>query len=217
MADSTDIKRGTIALDLSDEFPGLELHYRILPGGDGKTPRVVKRRLAVLSDRFRVAQAPALRQTGVPSAYRAFYRQVGVDPDIVQSPLDAAIMQRLRDGAFLAKGLLYDAIAIAALETLVPIWVMDAHGILGGLGIRPAEKDEQVEGPNGDLLDIGQGQLVIADANGPITALLAPPGPSRIVTKQSQSMLLYCLRVEGVPQMTVAEALNLTATMIREG
>lgn len=210
---STDIQRGTIALELADEFPGLELHYRRLPGGDAKTPPAVRRRLAVMSDRFRVAQAPALRQTGVPSAYRAFYRQVGVDPDVTRSPLDEAIFQRLHDGGFLPKGLLYDAIAIAALETLVPIWAIDGRDVTGGLGVRPAEAGEQIAGGP----DLVAGQLVIADAHGPVTALLAPPPPDRVVDRQTEGMVLYCLRVEGVSVMTITEALNLCAIMINEG
>lgn len=212
----TAIDRGTIALELSDEFPGLQLMSLRVTGGDAKTPRAVRQRLATLSNRFRVATVPALRQSGIPSAYRAFYRQVGVDPDVVRSPMDAAIHQRLHDGGFLAKGLLYDAVVIATLETLVPIWAIDGAGVVGGLGIRGAEQGEIVAGPEGDV-QLTPGQLVIADANEPLIALLAPPGDVRRVTRQSTSMILYCVRVPGVPQTTVEEALTVCADMISEG
>lgn len=212
----TGIERGTIALELSDEFPGLEFAYLKVPGGDGRTPPAVRRRLQVVSDRFRVALAPALRQTGVPSAYRAFWRQIGVDPDVVRSPLDEAIHVRLMDGGFLPKGLLYDSLVIASFETLVPIWAMDGDGIVGGLGVRGAEDGETVEGPAG-MLELTDGQLVVADAQGPVVALLSPVGEKRRVTKHSRSIILYCLRVEGVPAMTVAESLNLAAAMLNEG
>jgi DNA/RNA-binding domain of Phe-tRNA-synthetase-like protein len=210
-----EIARGTIALELSDEFPGLQLVYATVPVRLRRTPRVVKARLAEMSDRFRVAQAPSLRQSGVPSAYRAFYRQVGVDPDVVRTPLDEAIFLRLMEGSFRSHGHLQDAIAIAALETHVPIWCMDAAGLVGGLGVRGAEEGEVVAGPDGRL-ELTPGQLVIADATGPVVALLAPAGDVRRATKRSEHIVLYCLQVPGVPALTVLEALRVCGAMLSE-
>jgi DNA/RNA-binding domain of Phe-tRNA-synthetase-like protein len=208
--------RGTIALGLADEFPGLSLVHARVGRGDGPTPRPVRQRLLELSDRFRVAHAPALRQSGIPSAYRAFYRQVGVDPDVQRTPLDEAIRERLLQGKFVSWGHIEDAIAIAALETLVPIWAMDAAGLSGGgLGVRGAEAGEALIGPGG-ATPLREGELIIADAVGPLTRLLEQPPDGRRVTRQTRETVLYCVQVPGVPAVTVEEALTICVQLSHE-
>lgn len=215
MSDPVQIRRGTIELELHEEFPGLELVYATVRWGDAKTPRAVKQRLLGVSDRFRVAHAPALRQGKVPSAYRAFYRQVGLDPDAHRTPLDEAIRERLLQGSFRPWGHLEDSITIAALETLVPIWALDGGGIVGGLGVRSAEEGEVLMDGAG-VVPLAPGQLVLADANAPLTALLQPAPEGRRVTRQSTSTVLYCLQVPGVSTVSVEEALTLCAQVYGE-
>jgi DNA/RNA-binding domain of Phe-tRNA-synthetase-like protein len=212
----TALARGTIALELADEFPGLSLVHTRIGRGDGPTPRPVRRRLLELSDRFRVAHAPALRQSGIPSAYRAFHRQVGVDPDVHRTPLDEAIRERLLQGKFVSWGHIEDAITIAALETLVPIWAMDAAGVSGGgLGVRGAQAHEALIGPAG-ATTLREGELVIADAVGPLTRLLEQPPDGRRATRATRETILYCVQVPGVPTVTVEEALNTCVQLARE-
>lgn len=199
-------QRGTIALDLSDEFDDLELLYIAAEGGEQRTPRELKQTVREVTDRFRVAHAPALRYKRTPSAYRAFYRQLGVDPDVVRSPLDVALLDRLRQGRFRPRGLVHDSMLMASIETQVPLWALDGSDHVGGLGIRGAEDGETL---GGDLL--ANGRLVIADSLRPRAALLHPVPEESAVTKKSQVTVVFCLRVPGVPRYVIEEALHLCA------
>src|SRR4051794_5446005 len=89
----------------------------------------------MLSDRFRGAQAIALRRSPIPSAYRVFFRHVGLDPDTTRTPVEEAAVQRLVKGAFEATNLLDDALLIALVETGVPLWALDADRVREPLGI----------------------------------------------------------------------------------
>lgn len=206
MAGPTSVQRGTVSLEVSDEFDDLELLYVTLEGGDARAPRELRAALKQLSDRFRVASAPGLRHARVPSAYRAFSRQLGVDPDDGRSPLEAILMDRLRAGRFRSLGLVHDALVLATLESQVPLWAMDGTEIVGGLGIRAAEEAETL---GGELLR--PGRLIVADAHAPRAALLAPVPEATAVTRRSQATIVFCLRVPGVPGYVAAEALRFCA------
>jgi DNA/RNA-binding domain of Phe-tRNA-synthetase-like protein len=156
-----------------------------------------------------------MRQGAVPSAYRAFYRQVGLDPDIQRSPLDEAIYQRLLQGSFKSWGHLEDAVTVAGLETLVPIWAMDAGGTDGGIGLRSAQEGEALIDGDG-VGELAPGQLIIADSQGPLAALLAEPPKARKVTKYTDEAIIYTVQPEGVPGVTVQEALLVCEQMMAE-
>ena len=82
------LAEGWVADDVRDEFPELRLRTMAVERGSGKTPPEVRDRLRMLSDRFRGAQAIALRRAPIPSAYRVFFRQVGLDPDTTRTPVE---------------------------------------------------------------------------------------------------------------------------------
>lgn len=206
------VERGTIALELSEEFPELDLLSFTIDCPAGRTPRAVRGRLLELSDRFPVAQAPTLRRGAVLSAYRAFYRQIGLDPDTSPTPLDLVIAERLRQGSFRSWGLVEDALTIASIETLVPLWAMDGMHIVGGLGVRGAQRGERLA----DGEELPAGRLVVADANGPLAALLEAPPEGRRVSRSTCVVTVYCPRVAGVAQLRVEEALGLCASLLAE-
>ena len=54
----------------------------------------------MLSDRFRGAQAIALRRQPIPHAYRVFFRHIGLDPDEHRTPVEALALERLKPGGF---------------------------------------------------------------------------------------------------------------------
>ena len=68
-----------------------------LAGGDQRAP-------ARLSGRFRGARAVAIRREPVPAAYRVFFRHIGLDPDVVHTPIEAAVLERMLRGGFLSGG-----------------------------------------------------------------------------------------------------------------
>ena len=82
-----------------------------------------------------------MRTQPIPHAYRAFFRQVGVDPDAARIPAEAAAVGRLVHGRFESRDALADALLIALVETGVPVWALDA-GVVdsGSLGIRVSRR-----------------------------------------------------------------------------
>ena len=118
----------------------------------------------MLADRFRGAEAIALRTRPVPAAYRALFRQLGLDPDVTRTPVEALAVERLLRGGLPSRGLPEDALALATLETGVPVWACDAAHVDAGLELRPEPPD---------------GRLVLADAAGPVAVLFSAPLPAR--------------------------------------
>ncbi len=55
-----------------------------------------------------------------PSAYRVFFRQIGLDPDVERTPVEAAMLERMLRGGFLTGGLLDDVLLISLMDTGVP-------------------------------------------------------------------------------------------------
>ena len=43
-----------------------------------------------MADRMTGAEAIAMRQREVPHAHRVFFRHVGLDPDVVRTPVEAS-------------------------------------------------------------------------------------------------------------------------------
>lgn len=200
--------RGTISLEVSEEFPALELLYVATGGGNTRSPREIRNRMKEASDRVRVAGAPALRQARVPSAYRAFYRQLGTDPDVVLSPIDVVLRERLRAGRFRTRGRVRDAMLLASVETHVPMWAMSADELVADIGVRATEGGETLATGDGEQ-ELPAGQLVVADAVAPRAALLEPVPEPVAVTKDTRHTVVYCLVVADVPRLVVHEALHL--------
>ena len=74
----------------------------------------------------------------MPSAYRVFFRHIGLDPDVQRTPVEAAVLERMLRGGFLSGGMLDDILLIALMDTGVPVWALDAAHVEGPLGIRPS-------------------------------------------------------------------------------
>ena len=83
--DSPSLTPGWCAREIEQELPGLRLLSTQVDVGregslTGESPTDVRRRLSALSNRFRGAAAIAVRRDPVPSAYRVFYRHIGLTP-----------------------------------------------------------------------------------------------------------------------------------------
>ncbi len=117
--------RGWRERELQEELPGLSLFVTEAlrtrkQALTGDSPAEVRTRLHELSNRFRGARAVGIRREPVPAAYRVFFRQIGLDPDVVRTPIEAAMMERMLRGGFASAGLLEDVLLIALLDTGVP-------------------------------------------------------------------------------------------------
>jgi DNA/RNA-binding domain of Phe-tRNA-synthetase-like protein len=203
---------GWVAPELHEEFPGLALRYLLVGSGSGRSPRQVKDRLAQLSNRFSGPQAIALRHQPIPWAYRVFFRQIGLDPDEQSTPVEAVALERIKRGGFVSQSLLDDALTIAIIESGVAMRAFDADRAEGRLGIRQSTDGEGLEGRPGAL---PTGTLVIADEARPLALLFGATGSGRGVNPKTRRMILASIQVQGVPDISVEEALWLAVSVIR--
>ena len=78
-----------------------------------------------MADRMTGAEAIAMRQREVPHAHRVFFRHIGLDPDVVRTPIEALVLRRMSEGGLGPQGLIADALNVAVLETGVGVWAFD--------------------------------------------------------------------------------------------
>jgi DNA/RNA-binding domain of Phe-tRNA-synthetase-like protein len=198
---------GWVAEELRAELPGLGVvSLAVPPPRARRSPQGVRDHLAMLSTRFRGADALALRQRPVPHAYRVCFRHVGLDPDATHTPVEAAAIERLVQGGFVSRGLLDDALTIALVETGVPMWALDADAVHGDLRLRLAGSGERLGGDE-QAPPLPAGQIVVADSRVPLAPLFGEPAGAVAVARRTVRLLLYALRVDGVPRVHVEEAL----------
>jgi DNA/RNA-binding domain of Phe-tRNA-synthetase-like protein len=205
------VEGGRVAAQLREEFPGLALSYLVLERGSGRSPREVKQRLRLLSDRFTGGEAINLRHRPIPWAYRVFYRHIGLDPDRTRTPVEELALERMKHGGFRSRSLLDDALTIAIVESGVAVRAFDADRVEGELGLRGSAPGEGLEGRPGEL---PTGTLVIADEARPIALLFGATGSGRGVRPKTRRTILAATQVKGVPDIAVEEALWLAADVM---
>jgi DNA/RNA-binding domain of Phe-tRNA-synthetase-like protein len=211
-ADRWPVRAGFVAPELHAEFPGLRLRWAEVPARGGPSPPGVRRRLRLLSDRYRGASFVSLRVKPVPHAFRAFFRQIGLDPDIQRIPGEEAAVSRLIHGQFRSMDLISDACLIALVETGVPVWALDARAVDdAGLGIRTARPHDAAAAAGPSPVP---GTLVVADGSRAHAVLFAGPPPNRCPGPRARRIVLFALAVDGVPDIHVEEALWLAADLV---
>ncbi|HTZ88654.1 MAG TPA: hypothetical protein VMB05_18475 [Solirubrobacteraceae bacterium] len=202
---------GWCAREVEAELPGLrllatEVEVRRRGSLTGAAPRDVLGRLQEKSNRFRGANAIAVRREPVPSAYRVFFRHIGLDPEVVRTPLEAAVFDRMMRGGFLSTGLLDDVLLIALLDTGVPVWALDAERVRGPLGIRASVRAERL-GRSEDSSELPEGRLVVADSSTPLAVLFGELAPAHAPVGETPRLALFAVQVSGVPELYAEEAL----------
>ncbi len=202
---------GWRAREVEEELPGLDMlviQAQFTGGREltGDSPREIQDRLRELSNHFRGAQAVAMRREPVPAAYRVFFRHIGLDPDVVRTPIEAAVLERMVHGGFRTGGLLEDVLRIALLDTGVPVWALDASTVEGPLGIRPSSEGEPL-GRDVDAPLLPAGRLVVADASAALAVLFGALAPRHKPVAGTRRLELFAVRVAGVPALYAEEAL----------
>jgi DNA/RNA-binding domain of Phe-tRNA-synthetase-like protein len=185
--DEPEIRRGLVADDVAAEHPGLWLAWTEVDAAPAPTPRELRDRLRRMADRMTGAEAIAMRQREVPHAHRVFFRHIGLDPDVVRTPVEALVLRRMTEGGLRPQGLIADALNVAVLETGVGVWAFD--GIVG------APRIEQVDG-----------RLALADENGRLAVLFGEPERA-VPGKATRHLSLVAIAVPGVADLYVQEAL----------
>ena len=206
------VEAGWVDPALAEELPGLGLRFVVVDRGSGRSPRELKARLRELSDRVSGPQAINLRHQSIPWAYRVFYRHIGLDPDEQPTPVEAAVLDRIKHGGFRSRNLLDDALTVAIVESEVAVRALDADRVSGRPGIRPSLPGEALEGRPGEL---PSGTLVIADEERPLALLFGALAAGRGVQPRTSRTLLAAIQVKGVPDIAVEEALWLAAGILR--
>lgn len=202
---------GWCAREVEQELPGLRLlstRVEVARKGSitGRSPADVLERLREKSNRFRGATAVAVRREPVPSAYRVFFRHIGLDPELVRTPIEAAVLERMMKGGFISRNLIDDVLLIALLDTNVPVWALDAETVDGPLGIRASEPGEQLgRGVQGS--ELPSGRLVVADASVPLAVLFGELAADHAPGERTRSLMLFAVQVAGVPELYAEEAL----------
>jgi DNA/RNA-binding domain of Phe-tRNA-synthetase-like protein len=210
---------GFVEPRLRAEFPGLRLDWvtvQTLAGAGLRTsPREVQQRLREMSNRYRGANVVAMRTQPIPHSYRAFFHQVGLDPDTDRIPSEQAAVARLLQGEFRSHNVVDDARLIGLVETGVPVWALDADRIdAGSLGIRTTvEGDRLGDSERGHHL--APGRLVVADAGSVHALLFGEIARGHGVGARTSRITLFAVAVGGVPAIHVEEALWLCVEVLR--
>ncbi|HEX5223598.1 MAG TPA: hypothetical protein VFW29_00585, partial [Solirubrobacteraceae bacterium] len=205
---------------VEQELPDLRVHscaVRVARRGalTGGSPPDVEARLREASSSIRGARAISMRREPVPAAYRVFFLQIGMDPDVERTPIEAAVTERMLRGGFPTGGLLEDVLLMALLDTGVAVWALAAETLDGPLGIRTSGEGEPLgDGPHAALLP--QGRLVVADASRPLALLFGEVAPAHAPGASSRELVLFGIQVAGVPTLYVEEALWSARTALEQ-
>ena len=202
---------GWLAPEVEEELPALRLLVSEVAVGrrtplTGAAPPDIAGRLRELSNRFRGPRAVGIRREPVPAAYRVFFRHIGLDPDVVRTPIEAAALERMMHGGFPTGGLLEDVLLIALLDTGVAVWALDQTTIDGPLGIRTSREGEPL-GRSERSRELPAGRLVVADSSAALAVLFGELAPGHCATAQTSRLTLFAVQVAGVPTLYVEEAL----------
>ena len=211
-----DTRPGWVAPELRAELPGLELLAVGVAARPGRSPRAVARHLWTLSNRYTGGRAITMRQEPVPRAYRAFFRQVGLDPEHERTPVEAAVLERMRRGGFPVRGLPHDALLAATVDTGVAMLALDADRVDGELGLRLASRRERL-GEEERSPAVPNGLIVLADSRRPLGVLFGPLADGVEPHRATERMLVFAVRVPGVPEVIAEEALWIAAELLRLG
>jgi hypothetical protein len=156
-------------------------------------------RLDLLAGRWTGARALGVRREPVPLAYRVLARQLGLDPDERRTPIEQAVLDRLRRGGFRARGPVAQALLLALVETGVPVSAFADDALTGPLELRAT--------PEG---------VVVADTVRPVAAILGEPHADVRVGPRTRVVRLAALGAPGVPRLVAEEALWTAADALQQ-
>jgi len=203
-------RAGPVDPDVAAEFPGLRLRHVTVTVAAGRrsSPPALVGRLRELANRYRGAGVVSMRTRPVPHAFRAFFRQIGLDPDVRRIPSEEVAVTRLLHGGFRSVDLISDACLVALIETGVPVWALDADLVdETGPGIRIAAPGEP----------LSPGSLVVADGREVHAELFSEPAAGHGVGPRTRRVMLYAVAVDGVPEVHLEEALWCVLDLLGSG
>lgn len=214
MTGPVSLEDGWVDAELAAEFPDLRLATAGVAHVPGRSSPDLRRRLSMEAQRMNGARAVRLRSDPVPSAYRIFFRLIGLDPDSTRTPIEESALRRLVHGGYESRGLVEDALLLGLVETGVPVYAVDEEALDGPVGVRPARAGERLG--LGELAgDLPPGRLVVADGARPVAVLFGELAPEYRVSRSSRCLRLFAIGVAGVPDIHVEEALWASVEALR--
>jgi DNA/RNA-binding domain of Phe-tRNA-synthetase-like protein len=208
------LSTGWIAEEVALEFPDLQVVWVRGISCNVASRDFLDDQLRDLSDRVRGPQTIAMRQSPIGQAFRAFYRQIGLDPDTDRPPAEQAAVKRLIAGGFHPASPIEDALLVAVVETQVPVWAIDDGGVTGELGIRTAQRNEPLGASQAK--QIPEGTLVVADDRVVVAELFGRVAPDYQPQSETAKVCLFSIQAPGVPYIHVDEALRTAATILQK-
>jgi DNA/RNA-binding domain of Phe-tRNA-synthetase-like protein len=209
MRDDLEAESGWFDHAIATEFPTLAMRYTVIEATNRPSSPGMRGRLADHSTKLTGTRALELPRLPIPSAYRAFFRTIGMDPDVQPTPIEAVARARILHGSFPSRSIVADALIVATLESHVALGVLDADLLDGPLGIRPARHP--------DPPDFARGTWVIADAEGPVAQLFGAPVPRCSLTVETTRVAILAVGVPGMDPWVLDDALWRVAEMIKAG
>jgi DNA/RNA-binding domain of Phe-tRNA-synthetase-like protein len=198
---------GFVEPSLAGEFPGLRLDWLTVQARMRPSSPEASQRLNALANRYRGASVIAMRTHPIHHAYRAFFHQIGLDPDVTRVPSEQAAVSRLLKGGFETRDLVQDALLIALVETGVPVWALDADMLDPlGLGLRATVAGDRL-GAGEHAPELPPERLVVADAQRIHALLFGEIAPGHAPSPRTMRIALFAVGVDGVPAIHIEEAL----------
>jgi TetR/AcrR family transcriptional regulator len=198
------LRRAPVLGALRSELPELALWTaEVAAHPAAKSSTAVRRRLKQLANRPSGEGTP---RESTPWAYRVLLRQLGVDPSEARSLAERLALRPDELQGLGSAGLPGDALAIATLETGVPLLAFDAAKLRGELALRRARAGEAFDG-----------RVVIADERSPVAALFGETATAVMPGGKTKRIALAAVQAKGVPDLSVEEALWTAIEIMREG
>lgn len=207
------ITDGWVDHALADEFPELALHFCTVDAKCGRSPRYIRDQLVHLSNKVYGDRAINLRREPIAHAYRVFFRQIGIDPDQMRTPIEDVVVERLRAGRFGSAGMPADALTIAIVESGVALCALDARAVEGPLGLRLSKPRERLAASRKEP-ELADGTIVLADRRKSLAPIFGVAAESATPARSTARLALCAVGVNGVPQILAEEALWKCASIV---
>ncbi|MCD2186343.1 hypothetical protein [Actinomycetospora soli] len=196
-----DVRAGEVDPVLLAEFGPLELWTATVVVVRAAA-RAGRERLGRLSGSFHAAER--IRERGgrlLDVAYPTFERQTGLDPAVPPTALERGAREVVVTGA-LASTHPVDDVRLAVLaEVGVPLTALDAAATIGPWRLTATRGE-----PYSDGTPTTAGDLVVADARGPVTPVVGDPPRRLAAGPRTREVVLCAVRVPGIESWEVSEA-----------
>jgi hypothetical protein len=136
-------------------------------------------------------------------AYPALERQLGLDPAVPPTALERQAREVVVSGRLVPVDPWHDVRLAILAEIGVPLGALDARRTRGPWGLRPATAGERWGGRGAPVPD---GEVVVADADGPVAPVLGDVPRALEAGKRTRGAVLYAVGVPGMPGLEVSEA-----------